>query len=273
VSKPAGDVYRQSPELPSERHRQLLALLRATAHRDRAGRLVTWWPQAKLAARLGISVRTLRNVLADLREPGPDPRHPRGTPPGLRLGLVRVQASRRPVQGSNRTRFGGNLYVLVEVPQQATPESSETAAQVNRQEDPVACLNKEKPVAEGGGEYSFPTVRGVAPDPVEMTVEPPESAMLGHDPSPTEVLATLTAVFGPVQVKRRPERHEPSPPTYRTARGRVAPRSSALAGGRGAVCCARSAGPPRGRSAVEVAPSSLVSGVSPMPLTGEVEHP
>jgi len=221
VRKPAGDVYRQLPELPSERHRQLLVLLRSTAHRDRTGRLVTWWPQAKLAARLGVSVRTLRNVLADLREPGLDPRHPRGTPPGLRLGLVRVEGTRYLDPTTGRHRLGGNVYVLVEHVQQATPESTETAAQVNRQEDPIACLNKEKPVAEGGGEYSSPTVRGVAPEPVEITVDPPESAMLGHDPSPAEVLATLTAVFGPVQVERWPEGLEPSPPTYRTARGRM----------------------------------------------------
>jgi hypothetical protein len=137
VRKPAGDVYRQLPELPSERHRQLLVLLRSTAHRDRTGRLVTWWPQAKLAARLGVSVRTLRNVLADLREPGLDPRHPRGTPPGLRLGLVRVEGTRYLDPTTGRHRLGGNVYVLVEHVQQATPESTETAAQVNRQEDPL----------------------------------------------------------------------------------------------------------------------------------------
>jgi len=53
----------------------------------------------------------------------------------------------------------------------------------------------------------------------------------------------------------------------------TASRSPSLAGGRGSACCARSGGSASGRSAVEVAPSSLVSGVSPMPLTGEVERP
>jgi hypothetical protein len=137
VSKSAGDVYRQLPELPSERHRQLLVLLRATGHRDRAGRLVSWWPQAKLADRLGVSVRTLRNVLADLREPGLDPRHPRGTPPGLRLGLVRVEGTRYLDPATGRHRLGGNLYVLIEHVQQATPENAIPAAQVNRQADPL----------------------------------------------------------------------------------------------------------------------------------------
>jgi hypothetical protein len=64
-------------------------------------------------------------------------------------------------------------------------------------------------------------VRGVGPEPIEITVEPPESAMLDYDPSPAEVLGTLTAAFGLVQVERWPEGHEPSPPAYPIGRGRV----------------------------------------------------
>src|SRR5262245_58767144 len=62
--KTAGHVNTQWPELPSDRHRKLLTLLRSRSHRDTAGRLVSWWPQAKLAAELGVSVRTLQNALA-----------------------------------------------------------------------------------------------------------------------------------------------------------------------------------------------------------------
>jgi hypothetical protein len=67
-------------DLPTDRHRELMALLHAHSHRDAAGQLVSWWPQGKLAAALGVSVRTLRNVLADLRQPGLI----HGTPEGSR---------------------------------------------------------------------------------------------------------------------------------------------------------------------------------------------
>jgi hypothetical protein len=86
---------------------------------------------------------------------------------------------------------------------------------------------------------------------------------------------------------------EPLPATHPPEEGSMtASRSPSLAGGRGSACCARSADlpdlpggtlgnagegasswPPGGRSGVEVAPSPLVSGASPMPVTGEVERP
>jgi hypothetical protein len=134
------------PDLPTDRHRELMALLHAHSHPDAAGRLVSWWPQRKLAADLGVSVRTLRNVLADLRQPGLDPRHPRGNPPGLRLGYVKVEPTTYRDQATGRHRLGGNLYVLVESRQQATPPKPVFAGHVNRQEQAVACLNK-KPTA------------------------------------------------------------------------------------------------------------------------------
>lgn len=137
------DAY---PELPTDRHRELMALLRANSRRDAAGRLVSWWPQVKLAATLGVSVRTLRNVLADLRQPGLDPRHPRGNPPGLRLGYVKVEPTIYRDRATGRHRLGGNLYVLVEQGQQATPTKPVFAGHINRQEETVACLN-EKPTA------------------------------------------------------------------------------------------------------------------------------
>jgi hypothetical protein len=133
----AGHVYRQWPELPTDRHRELMALLRAHSRRDAAGRLVSWWPQDKLAPTLGVSVRTLRNILADLRQPGLDPRHPRGSPPGLRLGYVKVEPTTYRDRATGRHRLGGNLYVLVEHPQQATgqeatPPERVLAGHVNR---------------------------------------------------------------------------------------------------------------------------------------------
>jgi hypothetical protein len=151
-------------ELPTARHREVLTLLHASSHEDRAGRRVCWWPQGKLAAKLGISVRTLRNVLADLREPGLDPRHPRGRPPGLRLGLVKVEATTYTDRASGRHRLGGNLYVLLwpgqqATGQQATPQTPVSAGHVNRQRPPVACLNENTLSLEGeGGHSRVPTV-------------------------------------------------------------------------------------------------------------------
>jgi hypothetical protein len=111
--KPAGRTDRQTLELPSERHRELLALLRANSHRDGAGRLVSRWSQEQLAAKLHVCVRTLRNVLADLREPGSDPRHPTSKAVGLRLGLLKVEPTRRDPPVGGRV-FATNLYIIVE---------------------------------------------------------------------------------------------------------------------------------------------------------------
>jgi hypothetical protein len=150
------------PDLPTERHRQLYRLLCANAHRDEAGRLVTWWPQAELAAKLGIKPRQLRNLLADLREPGSDPRHPTTRPPGLRLGLVKVEPTTYRDKATGRHRLGGNLYVLVELPrQQAMAEEPVSPAQVNRQWDGIACLNEEPPASEERW-VSTPTVSSTA---------------------------------------------------------------------------------------------------------------
>jgi hypothetical protein len=141
--EPAGHTDTQWPELASERHQELLALLYANSHRDRAGRLVSWWLQYKLAAKLQVSVRTLQNLLADLREPGNDPRHPTGKPAGLRLGLVKAETTSRPGQRGGGRLLAGNLYVLVEhqIPRsyrQATRKGPVTSADASD----VACLNK-----------------------------------------------------------------------------------------------------------------------------------
>jgi hypothetical protein len=216
--KPAGQVNRQQVEVPSQRHVDLYRLLESSARRDQAGRLVAWWPQAKLAAQLGVSVRTVRNLLADLRQPGLDPRHPRGVPPGLRLGLVKVEGTNYLDPVTGRHRLGGNLYVLVDgyIPwsgQQATKKGHLTSGDA----DPVACLNKEQPEPlQGDGSLGghWPTTGNEPSEPVEIAVEPPAALQLDHDPSLAEVLGTLGRAFGPVQVLA-------GPATYRTARGRV----------------------------------------------------
>jgi hypothetical protein len=154
----AGHVNRQQVQLPSEGHADLYRLLVANSHRDKAGRLVSWWTQEQLAAKLRISVRTLRNRLADLREPGLDPRHPRGKPPGLRLGLICVEATTYVDKASGRHRLGANRYVVVEQRQQATEIMRLTSDDTST----LACLNKSTTLSlEREGEY-LPPVTGTA---------------------------------------------------------------------------------------------------------------
>jgi Domain of unknown function (DUF4326) len=211
--EPAGRTDRQWPELPSERHQELLALLYANSHRDRAGRLVSWWLQDKLAGKLGVSVRTLRSLVADLREPGNDPRHPTGKPAGLRLGLVKVEVTSRPGERGGRL-LAGNLYVLVEhqIPRsyrQATKKPPLTSGDSGD----VACLNKgPTPSLETEGEYLG--VTGVSSTDVLAVLDVGQQHPFGwldYDPTPVEALETLERAFGPVTVLQWPEGHKPPP--------------------------------------------------------------
>jgi hypothetical protein len=229
-------VNRQEVQVPTKRHLDLYRLLQSTSHVDEAGRLVSWWPQPDLAAKLQTSVRTLRNVLADLREPGLDPRHPRGRPPGLRLGLIRVEGTTYLDTATGRHRLGGNLYVLVpglqatlaapagqtaprqpdspahvnrqagsapgqqatpDAPprerQQATPSEPILAAHVNRQEEPVACLNKGNPPLRGED--------GVL-QPVGGTSRRASSRQRRRDPTAAEVKAELARLGGELVQQR-----------------------------------------------------------------------
>jgi hypothetical protein len=152
--------------VPTERHLALYQLLRSTSRHDRNGELVSWWPQVKLAAKLGCSVRTLQNVLGDLREPGTDPRHPRRAA-GLRLGLVRIVPTTYRDKATGRHRLGGNAYVIVPG-QHATLAKPVSAAQVNTQEVDVACLNKKAP-ADGGYQGVDEGERESAPhEPIDL---------------------------------------------------------------------------------------------------------
>jgi hypothetical protein len=199
----AGQVNTQAVVVPTERHLAVYQLLRSTSRTDRNGELVSWWPQDKLAAKLGCSVRTLQNVLGDLREPGTDPRHPRRAA-GLRLGLVRVVPTTYRDKATGRHRLGGNAYVIVPG-QHATLGEPVSAAQVNTQEDDVACLNK-KGTSRGG--YQGIDEGDCEPAPRE----PPELPAvldvghqrplqrLDHDPTRAEILDCLEHNLGPVRV-------------------------------------------------------------------------
>jgi hypothetical protein len=218
-------------EVPSERHRQVLRLLRATSRRDQAGRLVSWWPQDKLARKLGVSVRTLQGLLADLREPGSDPRHPMRAPPGLRLGLVKVEPTYYRDPATGRYRLGGNLYVLTGNPQVSvqTPRSRQHATGkghlTSGDAAAVACLNKGDHLQPEGEEVPPPArAREQLLDVLDVGHQRPSEGF-DHDPTPAEVLAALDAGgLGPVEVLVWPEGFGPPPPRPAPARERITDR-------------------------------------------------
>jgi hypothetical protein len=194
--EPAGRYDTQAIEVPSDRHLALYDLLVASSHQDRAGRRVCWWPQAKLAAKLGTSVRTLQTLLADLREPGGDPRHRRGRPAGLRLGLLMVTPTMREDPATGGRLYAGNLYVL-------TPgrHATRKAGLNSNDSGDVACLNEGPPASEGR-RVSNPLVSPAPRDPLAVV-----DVGRQHEPSwedlkltPSQVVAALEGVFGPVEV-------------------------------------------------------------------------
>jgi hypothetical protein len=95
----------------STRHFELYRLMWACSAPGQAGRPVCSYGQAKLAARLGVSVPTVQRLIADMREPGADVRHPGVKPSGLRLGWLQV-LPRELAGGRGGTLYGGNRYVL-----------------------------------------------------------------------------------------------------------------------------------------------------------------
>lgn len=198
-----GQVNTQAVVVPSERHLALYQLLRSTSRPDRNGELVSWWPQAKLALKLGCSVRTLQNVLADLREPGIDPRHPKRAA-GLRLGLIRVVPTTYRDKATGRHRLGGNAYVIV-AGQHATLDEAVSAVHVNTQEDGVACLNKKAPAGSryqgiDQGEHE-PAPREPIGLPAVLDVGRQRPLQrLEHDPTRAEILDCLERNLGPVRV-------------------------------------------------------------------------
>jgi DNA-binding Lrp family transcriptional regulator len=119
----------------------------------------------------------------------------------------RSSHARRQTSNTYRLTPGSEGLAEIDTPPGVRP-FRETPAQT-----PVPGVEADTPVVEEGSRVSgvgsyYPT------EPIEIAVEPPASALLDHDPSAAEVLATLRANFGDVQVLS-------GPTTYRTARGRV----------------------------------------------------
>jgi hypothetical protein len=107
------------------RHFELYRLMLATSWTKEGGRPVCTWGQAKLAGRLGVTPRTVQRLVADLREPGFDPRHPDVKPSGLRLGwLLVLPRERRGGRGGKL--YGADQYVLQLDPEQLANIAAQT---------------------------------------------------------------------------------------------------------------------------------------------------
>jgi hypothetical protein len=190
VTRPTDDLDR--------RLRETLA-----AHQGPAGICPT---VPRLAHLLGVSVSTVqrslrRLVAADLVE---------------RLAVRELpddpEWQRRGHRISHKGRQTSNSYRLLVTPGPGVTTSEGTAGQTPVSPDFVTPLEG-KEQADGG--YQGSTDKGErAPEPIEIPVEPPEAALLGHDPGVTEVLGVFGEAFGEVLVLE-------GPATYRTARGRL----------------------------------------------------
>jgi hypothetical protein len=93
------------------RHFELYRLMLACSAPGQGGRPVCSYGQAKLAARLGVTDRTVQRLISDMREPGTDVRHPGVEAAGARLGWLLVLPQERPGRRNGRL-YGGNRYVL-----------------------------------------------------------------------------------------------------------------------------------------------------------------
>jgi HTH domain len=104
------------PSIPpggdGDRLLELYRLLLADSAVGEGGRLVCRASEERLAAKLGVTTRTIKRRIADLREPGSDPRHPKVQPAGRRLGWLKV-VPKRVEGGEHKGEFVGNRYVLL----------------------------------------------------------------------------------------------------------------------------------------------------------------
>jgi hypothetical protein len=163
----------------------------------------------RLAALLGVSESTLHRALRRVVDAGQVKRIPvhelPEDPEWQRRGH---RISHKGRQTTNSYLLNPQLVVETDTPPGVTA-SEEPAGQTPVSPVFVTPLEERKVQAVGG--YQGNTDKG---EPIEFSIEPPETALLDHDPGVSEILATLTAAFGHVQVLE-------GPATYRTARGRT----------------------------------------------------
>jgi hypothetical protein len=96
-----------------DRHLHLYRVLWANAYHRPGRRPICDLSQAKLALALDLTTRQVQRLLADLRQPGPDLRHPSARPAGERVAYLTVYpAERRPGgRPGGRGAGGGRLLV------------------------------------------------------------------------------------------------------------------------------------------------------------------
>jgi hypothetical protein len=202
------------PTLPSERHKQLLMVLDGRAKLDQHGRRVTFGRQDRLAERLGIKRRRLQELIADLRTPERDPRHLKVEPAGLRLGLFRVEPSRRPdPDRPGQNLYGVNRYTLLfpqgvaatmQVAQSAPARKRLSAGQLKAHRASTALHNEETPASEERevvtpSVTTAPCAREVEAFDVLALMDVGQQRPMTYD-EPSEVLALLDGALGPLEV-------------------------------------------------------------------------
>jgi hypothetical protein len=137
-----------------ELHFRLYRLMWAKSRPGKGGDRICPYGQAKLAARLQVSVPTVKRLIADLREPGADVRHPDVKPAGLRLGWVEVLPRERP-GGRGGRLYGGNRYVLHLSLEQLAAFEAQVSGHTPRSDRRITA---EAPVSAGQIEGSPPGV-------------------------------------------------------------------------------------------------------------------
>jgi hypothetical protein len=233
------------------RHFELYRLMWACAWPGNGGRPICSWGQEKLAAQLGVTSRTVRTLIADLREPGFDRRHPDVKPAGLRLGWLQVLPRERPGARNGGTLYGANRYVLQLDPAQVDeqerlhlPSSDRREAgypqgdppeghspRSDRREVPSSERHRREvpnePVSAGQTEGKRePTslshllqVEGDIPSPPPVPSARPES----DDRAPLRSTASGSAARSAAQEPARDDGTVPVPVDWRAALGRAVP--------------------------------------------------
>jgi hypothetical protein len=136
----------------------------------------------------------------------------------------RTSHARRQTSNTYRLTPGSQGKVDIDTPPGVSP-FRETAAQTPVSgvavDTPVVKESEASTVSRGGGAADT-SVSLVSPEPVEISIEPPASALLARSPSKTAILATLAGAFGKDEVEvLSVSPNDGAATDYTTARGRV----------------------------------------------------
>jgi hypothetical protein len=192
------------------------------------------WPAVpELARKLGVSDRTVQRALARLEAAGRVERvavfERDEDPEWLKRGRP-ISHARRQTSNTYRLAVDARLAVTPEVaatcceqdgaPRVTGPGDTtfDRLSRVSTAHTPVTRPETDSSRVTPGTRVSSSSgaCRYQGPsEPIEITIEPPRSTLLDHDPTVAEVLAALRGGFGDVEVLSWP------PAPYPTARGRL----------------------------------------------------